>query len=259
VSRGRVAVLAGKAWSFLLDVLRQPSFIPFIAWHVAVRKVHLGELLKVIEYRRWLLGAGIGTLIDVGANKGQFASAIRALLPDVRIFAFEPVPDCHRALAEAFRADSAFSAYNVALGDGHGHLEFFQNAFTKSSSALAMTDLHVQAFPWTGSSTRIQVELRRLDDYADAVGGRGRTLLKIDTQGYELEVLKGASRTLDRIDYILVETSFVPLYEGQANFRDVYAFLTGRGFEYAGSFEQMMSPLDGTVLQADGLFVRSRP
>ena len=93
---------------------------------------------------------------------------------------------------------------------------------------------------------------------ADTVGGRGRTLLKIDTQGYELEVLKGAARTLDRIDYILVETSFVPLYEGQANFRDVYAFLTGHGFEYAGSFEQMMSPLDGTVLQADGLFVRSR-
>ena len=45
-------------------------------------------------------------------------------------------------------------------------------------------------------------------------------MLKIDTQGYELEVLKGAARTLDRIDYILVETSFVPLYEGQANFRD---------------------------------------
>ena len=108
MSHGRVTVLAGKAWSFLLDVLRQPSFIPFVAWHVAVRKVHLGELLKVIEYRRWLLGAGIGTLIDVGANKGQFASAIRALLPDVRIFAFEPVPDCHRALAETSGPTAGF-------------------------------------------------------------------------------------------------------------------------------------------------------
>ncbi len=76
-------------------------------------------------------------------------------------------------------------------------------------------------------------------------------------QGYEAQVLNGAKELLKRVAYVLLEVSFRPLYEGQGAFAEIHAFLQSAGFSYSGNLEQLLSPLDGSVLQADALFVRT--
>jgi hypothetical protein len=90
----------------------------------------------------------------------------------------------------------------------------------------------------------------RIDDFG------ARNLLKIDTQGYELEVLKGADDLLDRFDAIYCEVSFIELYKGQALANDVISYLYKRQFRCAGVYNQINTTGHG-ALQADMLFFRT--
>ena len=254
----RVCSLGAKAYKYLLESLDHPWFLPSIIWQTIVNHAHLGELLKLNQQRRWLQSAGIGTVIDVGANNGQFSSAICSILPGIQIIAFEPLPDSYKALCKKLKRHARFKAFQVALGEERNKIAFWRNRFAKASSILPMADLHKQAFPWTSSAEPINVEMHRLDDYCSELSLEPKVLLKIDVQGYEDKVLSGATNMLEKIEYVLVETSFKPLYDHQAYFPQIYSFLVAHGFEYAGCFEQMLSPHDGAILQMDGLFLRKQ-
>lgn len=245
-----------KAWTYLLSALVRPQELPTLFWQVVVKGVHLGELLNLRRYKAWLGSAGIDVVIDVGANSGQFASAARYIFPDARIYSFEPLADCYKALTKHFSKDRKFQGFSAALGDRRGEVTFYKSSFSKSSSALPMNDSHKKAFPWSAESTPIIVQMQLLDDYIDKIDFESKTLLKIDTQGYEYKVLQGALQTLKRVDYVLAEISFNPLYEGEADFDDIYQLLIGEGFKYSGNLDQLLSPLDQSILQADALFIR---
>jgi hypothetical protein len=87
---------------------------------------------------------------------------------------------------------------------------------------------------------------------------KSRVLLKLDVQGYEGAALRGAEKLLQQVDYIVAEVSYQPLYQGQISFEEIQEQLTTAGFRYAGSFEALISPKDGSILQSDALFVRSQ-
>ena len=249
----RILDLTGKAWRYALAALGHPSRIPRLLVHAA-RGVHLGELLNL--QRGWIRSAGIETVIDVGAHTGEFSSAIRAVLPEAYVYAFEPIPDCFPRIAKRLGPNGRFKAFPVALGERSGPVEFHRSSFTKSSSVLPMADLHRVAFPWSAGSERVTVQMKTLDDFLDEINMKPKVLLKLDVQGYELQVLKGATQTLKQVDYVLTEVSFRPLYEGQALFPDVFSFLTAGGFSFAGVLDQLRSPVDDLILQADAMFVR---
>jgi hypothetical protein len=120
-----------------------------------------------------------------------------------------------------------------------------------------MADLHREAFPWTAGSTTIEVPLETLDRLAEKLQLASPVLLKIDVQGAELKVLGGARATLRKIDHVLVEASFAPLYEGQPPFDQLYRFLHDEGYRMSGVWDTLLSPVDGSVLQSDLLFSRS--
>ena len=120
-----------------------------------------------------------------------------------------------------------------------------------------MSALHQTAFPWSAKNNRITVPLDTLDHCIGERDLPAKVFLKIDTQGYDDRVLKGARRLLRSIHYVLVEVSFRPMYEDQANFHEIYDILRTAGFYYAGNMEQLLSPQDGSILQADALFVRN--
>jgi FkbM family methyltransferase len=248
--------LTHKAWTYFLEAMEQPTVLPSVAWLIMVKGVHLRELLKLNRHRAWLRVAGIHTVLDVGASTGQFSSAIRAILPDAQIYAFEPVPECYQTLSKKMAKWERFQAFCVAIGDRTGRVQFWRSEFPESSSVLLMSDLHKTAFPWTAKATPLTVEMHTLDNYLDKLTLTPSVLLKIDVQGYEYKVLQGSSQLLKQVDYVLVEVSFKNLYEGQTSFHTVYKFLFAQGFEYRGQMEQLPSPLDGTILQADVLFVR---
>jgi FkbM family methyltransferase len=206
---------------------------------------------------RWLRGMGIRTVLDIGANEGQFAWMIHALLPEARIYAFEPLEDCYRKLRYRMRRVPLFQAFNLALGAEEGIKEMHRSEFSPSSSLLPMRQLHKQAFP-KSRRTRVEpVEVARLDLIAHQLEWEEKLLIKIDVQGYEREVIKGGPATISRAVVLVVETSFESLYEGQPLFEDVLEMLKDLGFRYHGNLDQIWSPVDGSVLQADALFVKA--
>jgi FkbM family methyltransferase len=245
---------AGTAWKYLLTAAEQPRQFPRTLWMI-VKGVNPGHYFKLKA--PWIRRAGIRTVLDVGAHRGEFCSAIRALLPKAQIYAFEPLPDCCAELARKFGANGTFQAFPVAIGAVHEQITLWRSSYPKSSSVLPMAELHKDSFPWSAGSAQLTVEMRALDEYLGQLRLAEKVLLKIDVQGYEAQVLNGAKELLKRVAYVLLEVSFQPLYEGQGGFAEIHGFLQSADFSYSGNLEQLISPLDGSVLQADALFVRT--
>ncbi|MCB0490379.1 MAG: FkbM family methyltransferase [Cyclobacteriaceae bacterium] len=196
------------------------------------------------------------TVIDIGANRGHFSAAIRYVFPDSAIFAFEPLRDCYDALCKRGRNFSNFHAYNVALSDMDGDSIIHRSSYDYSSSLLQMGDLHKQAFPHSAESVKENVSTRRLDGILTDVNIDHPILMKIDVQGSEHLVLRGAVETLKRTDAVLCELSFRPLYDKQPLFDDIYSVLVCSGFRFMGVLNQLRNPKDDVPLQIDGLFIR---
>ena len=254
---GRLSDLVSKTWSYSLTALRHPGSIPSITAGV-LSGAHLGSLLIVLAQRKWLQKAGIRTILDVGAHQGEFASAVLRVLPKVRVYSFEPLPDCHAKLAARFSRHERITSFNVALSDLPGTAQFHRSSFSKSSSLLPMAALHREAFPWSAGSTQIEVPLETLDRLSEKLYLTPPVLLKIDVQGGELKMLGGARATLKGIDHVLVEASFAPLYEGQPSFDQLYRFLFEEGYRMSGVWDTLLSPADGSALQSDLLFSRPK-
>jgi FkbM family methyltransferase len=204
----------------------------------------------------WLTEFNLATVLDIGANTGQFASCISRLLPTAKIYSFEPLPDCFEQLQINMANAENFKAFNVALADRTGVLDFERNEFSPSSSFLKMADLHRDAFPYTSNSNTITVTTQRLDDFLEGCAIAQPMLVKIDVQGYEDKVLRGGEKTIRESALIILETSFETLYEGQPMFHEIYQRLVSWGFVYSGATSQLCSPQDGKPLQEDSIFVR---
>ena len=250
---GRARDLTQKAWKYALSAVERPQHIPHLLSSI-LKGAHLGDLLNLNQ--RWLKRAGIGTVIDIGAHTGEFSSAIMVVLPGVSVYAFEPLSDCFDELANRFKKCPRYRAFQVALGERSGEVKFWRSSFSKSSSVLPMATLHRVTFPWSAVCSPITTRVETLDSFLGEMDLASRVFMKVDVQGYEDRVLKGAAIVLKQVDYVLVEVSFRPLYDGQATFYNICELLRRSGFCYAGSLDQLFSPADDTVLQADALFVR---
>lgn len=198
------------------------------------------------------------TLIDVGANIGQFSSACAMLYPGVSIIAFEPVPECYGKLTRIQRRYRSFLARQMALGASKEITSFYQNSYSHSSSLLPLTETHREAFPHACDTERIQVRCSTLDDEIDPVQIVEPVLLKIDVQGAEEAVLKGGKRTLNRVRWILVESSFKPLYEGERVFEEINSLLLSQGFVFRRPVAVLPDARTGEILQMDALFEKQR-
>ncbi len=206
---------------------------------------------------RWITSAGFRTIIDIGANRGQFTHLTHALLPEADIFAFEPLPDLYQLLAESTNGVSSIKTFNVGLGRQEGELTFYRNRYADSSSFRPMADLHKQQFPFTdGLDTPLTVPVRTLDAVLGGNELKEKILVKIDVQGFENEVIAGGQAVLDRAAMVIMEVSFQPLYLGAPNFDEIYSTMRDRGYFFQGFVDQLIGPLDGAALQGDAIFAR---
>jgi hypothetical protein len=121
-----------------------------------------------------------------------------------------------------------------------------------------MENLHAAAAPSSQGKAVEEIIVRRMDDVLQEMGVRvdGQTMLKLDTQGYELEVLKGAVGAMHAVGVIQAEMSFQPLYGGQPLFDEVYSYITSQGFTVFDVVPGFAEPRTGQLLQVDGIFVR---
>ncbi len=203
---------------------------------------------------------GIDLILDVGANIGQFARSVRAGGYNGKIVSFEPLSGAYKDLIRSSQNDPDwFIAPRAAIGSVDGNAEINISENSVSSSVLPMKEAHLNAAPASRYIGTERVELARLDTIAlQYIDGSASLYLKIDTQGFEAEVLDGAAILLPKIKGIQVELSLVSMYEGQILFMEMIRKLNGLGYELHGIMPAFTEPKTGRLLQIDGIFFREK-
>jgi FkbM family methyltransferase len=208
---------------------------------------------------RLLRNRGITLVLDVGAHTGEFAASVRETGYRGRIVSCEPLSAPYAKLAERSAPDQAWEARKVALGDSDGSAVINVAGNLASSSLLPMGARHLESAPASAYVGREQVNTARLATlWPGLAKPSDRVWLKLDVQGYELHVLRGAEDVLDRIDVIQAEMGLQHLYEGDVTWRELVDWLEERSFRLAGLEPGFEDPESGELLQADGIFVRRR-
>lgn len=206
----------------------------------------------------WIDRLGIDLIADVGANKGQFVGWMRDRGYAGRIVSFEPQEAAFKACLQRWGGDPSWQGVHCALGETSGEIEMQLAANSVSSSILPMLQAHVTALPESHIVASEKVTLSRLDHEVEKrLNGETRLFLKIDTQGFEMPVLRGAGALMDRVGLIEVELSLVPLYAGQALLTEVWNNIEAMGFTPVWVEQGFADPREARLLQVDALFVRS--
>ncbi len=189
----------------------------------------------------------IKTVIDVGVAFGT--PAFYKSLPQAKFYLVEPVPQCKELLQKLEKTIGA-TYFNVAAGSKDGEIEFFVHPDTSGSSSLRQ---------WEGEAfdgERITVPIRRLDSLIpDSI--ERPCLLKIDTQGNELDVLKGATDLLDKIDIVIIETSFHEFRKGAPEIHEIIASMASLGYRCYEILEGHYRAVDNALAQVDVAFVKA--
>jgi FkbM family methyltransferase len=220
------------------------------------RRALFGGILPGTEHGPAFKGRDFDCVIDVGANKGQFATFARNCFPQCRIVSFEPLDRPAGIFESFFQDDNRTRLVRAAIGPKRGSLLMHVTAKDDSSSPLGIAKLQTQAFGTTVVDM-LEVPCGPISDFLrhDELGKRN--LLKVDTQGFELQVLRAAEGVLDKISVVYCELSFRELYVDQPLASEVIAYLHDQQLFLAGVYNITSNPMVGQ-LQADMLFVRHR-
>jgi FkbM family methyltransferase len=203
---------------------------------------------------------GITTVLDIGANTGQFGRALRLAKFRGRIVSLEPLQAAFDQLVARAEADSTWTAERAAVSDQPGTLTVNVAGNSVSSSVLPMLDRHAAAAPASHYVATEDVPATTVDELvARHALVPETTLLKIDVQGYEASVMDGAAQTLSRFGAVRTEMSLVPLYDGQALLPEIIERLATHGFDLWFVEPGFVEPGTRRLLQLDGTFFRRSP
>ena len=195
------------------------------------------------------LGKNNIVFFDVGANQGQTINKMSNHYPGAKIYAFEPSKNCFEFLKTIFKNNSV-SLHNLAIGSSSGELEFNEYSWSALNSLLK------RAYGSAKILETYLVEVATIDEFCKNNAISHINLLKTDTEGYELNVLKGASEMMkqNRIQFVFVEIFFNENYVGQSSFGDIYNFLLENRFELV-RFYDVLYTSDGVASKTDALFI----
>jgi FkbM family methyltransferase len=219
-------------------------------WRSALR----AGVAATIEHDRLPLRRDFRTVIDVGANRGQFAVYSKVRFPEAQIYSLEPLDGPRRRMQALFQDEERVHIIARAAGDAPGVMTLHVSGQDDSSSLLSMAARQLERYPETAMVGTQDVEVDTLDAMFEKTGLMGPVLLKLDVQGYEMAALKGGRELLERVDAVLTEASFVPFYEGQALFDELHEWLTKAGFGLVAG--AMSAQAGGRWEQGDFLYER---
>ena len=226
----------------LTKCLSNPKFYKAYLYGVSPL-FELAAFIKQISYAK--------TLIDVGSNKGQFSLMARKFFPNIMIHSFEPQIEILN-LQKKVLGTNNINYYNFALGREKKELELYITKRKDSSSVLR---------PILGNNKNYiinekkKISVKKLDELLDFKSIEKPSIIKLDVQGYELEVLKGSENTLDYIDYVIAEISSTEIYENQTQADELIKFLESKSFEIKDRCN--LSRVEDKLFQEDVLFCKS--
>jgi FkbM family methyltransferase len=203
---------------------------------------------------------GITIVLDVGANSGQYGRELRELGYKGQIISFEPMRSPYESLKVNAESDARWRTFNFALGDKECDATINIAGNSYSSSMLEMLPSHLDSAPESKYVGAEQIQVKTLDSlFSSLCSKRETVLLKSDTQGFEMNVLKGAENSLPFIDTIQLEMSLVPLYEGELLIDRLLPLLYGKGYRAVSLEPGFADRETGQLLQVDAILHRFQP
>jgi len=226
-------------WNFDIDIKRRRSLSTFEANLVSVLKT----------YR-------IETVLDVGANVGQFGQMLRSLGYDREIVSFEPDPECFKVLAQRAAGDSLWQCRNMGLSDAPATLTFHRYNYSVLSSFSVLSPEGYQRFPGAREIGLEQIAVGRLDASLSEGDLVSETMfLKIDTQGHDLRVFAGAEGVMSKIAGLCCEIPFRALYSENVDWHHAIRAYEEGGFRLSGIYPVSRND-QLELLEGDAIFVR---
>ena len=212
----------------------------------AVKRGLAGAGLEVRRVKPWEPQArrvtlatrfGVRTVLDVGAGRGDWAAALRAAGYRGTIVSFEPLAAAYEELRRAAEHDPSWYALKVALG--------------------AMRERRGMAPPGAGYEGREEIQVVPLDEVCrDRLTAHARVSLRVDVQGSEVDILRGAHATLPQVDVLELELSATDMHDGKRSYQEMLNFGEALGMDIAGLLETSFDEDAGRLLQFDALFAR---
>jgi FkbM family methyltransferase len=207
--------------------------------------------MEVAQLRQCLTKLRINCVLDVGANEGQFATRLRRLGYKGQIYSFEPNPRAFEKLREIHGGDRRWGGFPIALGSIRETKLFYVHRESSLSSFLSPLERSMV-------TEKVTVQVERLDTMFDTLTAElpnPHIMLKMDTQGWDVEVARGTGNALERIAALISELSVQPLYEGMMPYHDALEFYTQEGFVLY-DVTPVNRAADGTVVECDCLMIR---
>lgn len=200
----------------------------------------------------------INLIFDIGANVGQFSSEIRSKGYAGKIISFEPLTSAREILINKAAKDRNWIIHDrVAIGDQNGFVDINISKNSYSSSILPMLKTHLDASINSEYIGKEKTQIITLDSVADNYLDKdSNCFLKIDTQGYETQVLNGAPKTLSKAKGILCELSLIKLYNGQDLWRDMITRFEKEGYILWSIQRGFTDKKNGRTLQMNGIFLK---
>jgi len=207
--------------------------------------------------KRLLESYEINVLLDVGANTGQYGKQLREIGYKGKIISFEPLSDAYKKLVKNAKDDRSWETFNYALGESEGKVDINVAENSYSSSILEMLPCHVKFEPESQYIGKEEIEITALDlIFYSLCSPEDKLFLKIDTQGFENKVIKGAEQSLRFIDTVQLEMSLIPLYKGELLFNEMCSLLHEKEYRLVSIESGFSDSETGQLLQCDGIFHR---
>lgn len=198
----------------------------------------------------------INKIIDIGANIGQYALEVRRDGFKGGIVSFEPLAEAFSKLKDYAKNDKNWQVYNCALGNEDGHTFINVAGNSVSSSINNMQDTHLKAAPDSAYTGKEEISINKLDTvFGNFYSEDDRIMLKIDTQGFEKNIIDGAEKFLEKVILLQLEMSLIPLYENEMLFTDMIEYLKQRNFQIVSLENGFFNSQSGQLFQVDGIFI----
>ncbi len=224
-------------------------------WHALILRVapsleHRATLIYLSERKK------VDYIFDVGANKGQFALAASIFFPEIFLIAFEPLKSEYEIFNKIFKNKHLYKNVPKALGSENKKVEINLTKRLDSSSILKPSNELFKTFGESSSNYKTIIKMITLNDFFIKSNLNFKNgLLKIDVQGFELEVLKGSTKVINKFKYIIIELSNIELYENQPLASEVFEFIIQNNFEHTFTYNKFLKN-QKDIIQADYLFTR---
>jgi len=200
-----------------------------------------------VVMKHLLEGTDKGIFFDVGANSGQTTEKLISMFPKGEVYAFEPGP-AYPELVSNYKTNPQVTIEKQGLGSKREIKNFFYNSLTDMSSFLPLGE-----DGWGEVIKEVALEINTVDNYCTGKNITSIDILKSDTQGFDLEVLKGANNMLDYTRFVILEINFTNVYKGLPSFSEIFQYLSDKGFKLVKFYDIRYHA--NFIAYADVLFV----